>query len=169
MSNKVILNLKGVLAVICGNKQDIEKIMPYLSANLQKALAYIAQTNFAAVANGEYEIDGRDVFVRVNTYLTEAKENKKPESHNEYIDVQYLGAGSEVIYFASKTRQHKVVDDQAAANDLLFYEQFTEKDSVHLQAGDFAVFFPWELHRPGCNAAALPQQVQKIVVKVRRV
>ena len=51
--------------MICGNKQDIEKILPYVSEGLQKALQYIKETNFAEVNNGEYEIDGRDVFVRI--------------------------------------------------------------------------------------------------------
>ena len=46
--------------MICGNKQDIEKILPYVSEGLQKALQYIKETNFAEVKNGEYEIDGRD-------------------------------------------------------------------------------------------------------------
>ena len=92
--------------MICGNKQDIEKILPYVSEGLQKALQYIKETNFAEVKNGEYEIDGRDVFVRINTYATEDKINKKPEAHNQYIDVQYLGAGQSLFsnqlpYFCS--------------------------------------------------------------------
>ena len=37
--------------MICGNKQDIEKIMPYVSEGLQKALQYIKETNFAEVKN----------------------------------------------------------------------------------------------------------------------
>lgn len=153
--------------MLCGNKQEIEKILPYVADRLQKALRYIAVTNFAEVANGEYEIDGRDAFVRVNTYSTEPKECKQPEAHNEYIDVQYLGAGQEVIYFAPRTEEHVVTEDHTEASDLLFFEQFDEKDCVVLHAGDFAVFFPWELHRPGCNAGGKAGQVQKVVVKVR--
>ena len=30
--------------MICGNKQDIEKILPYVSEGLQKALQYIKET-----------------------------------------------------------------------------------------------------------------------------
>ena len=53
-----------------GNKKDIEKLLPYVSERLQKALAYVAATDFSKVENGEYEIDGRNVFARVNTYDT---------------------------------------------------------------------------------------------------
>ena len=153
--------------MLCGNKQDIEKILPYVSEGLQKALQYIRETNFAELANGEYEIDGRDVFVRVNTYLTEPKTDKKPEAHNQYIDVQYLGAGEEIIYFAPRRAEHIIVEDHVEESDLLFYEELDEKDRVVLQAGDFAVFFPWELHRPGCSTKKEAQAVQKIVVKVK--
>lgn len=153
--------------MICGNKQDIEKILPYVSEGLQKALQYIKETNFAEVNNGEYEIDGRDVFVRINTYATEDKINKKPEAHNQYIDVQYLGAGEEIIYFTPRRAEHIVVEDHANESDLLFYEEIEEKDHVVLQTGDFAVFFPWELHRPGCSTKNGMQEVQKIVVKIK--
>ena len=39
-----------------GNKKDIEKLLPYVSERVQKALAYVAATDFSKVENGEYEI-----------------------------------------------------------------------------------------------------------------
>ncbi|MCD8360371.1 MAG: YhcH/YjgK/YiaL family protein [Acidaminococcaceae bacterium] len=120
--------------MLCGNKQDIEKILPYVSEGLQKA-QYIRETNFAELANGEYEIDGRNVFVRVNTYLTEPKTDKKPEAHNQYIDVQYLGAGEEIIYFAPRRAEHIIVEDHAEESDLLFYEELDEKDVSFCRRG----------------------------------
>lgn len=153
--------------MISGNKKDILKVLPYVSADLQQALTYIMETDFSKVANGEYEIDGRKIFARVNTYTTEPKADKKPESHNEYIDVQYLGAGEETIWYAPKNEGIRIIEDRVEKDDLLFYEDAGEKDCVNLQAGDFAVFFPWELHRPGCSTDA-PCGVQKVVVKVRR-
>lgn len=154
--------------MISGNKKDILNVLPYISADLQQALKYILNTDFSKVANGEYEIDGRNIFARVNTYDTEAKEVKKPESHNEYIDVQYLGYGEETIWYAPKNEDIKIIEDRAEKDDLLFYEDAGEKDCVNLKAGDFAIFFPWELHRPGCMSKTAPCAVQKVVVKVRR-
>lgn len=147
--------------MLCGNKQDIEKILPYVSEGLQKALQYILETNFAELANGEYEIDGRDVFVRVNTYLTEPKTDKKPEAHNQYIDVQYLGAGEEIIYFAPRRAEHIIVEDHAEESDLLFYEELDEKDRVVLQAGDFAVFFPGNYIGPAAVQRRKHKQCRK--------
>ena len=152
--------------MITGNKKDIAKLLPYVSARLGTALQYIAETDFSNVDDGEYHLDGDKVFVRVNRYTTEAKDSKKPESHNAYIDVQYLGEGTEKIYYTAKTEVHKVTEDYAADRDLLFYADAGEKDSVTLGDGVFAIFFPWELHRPGCHALHGGCAAQKIVVKV---
>ncbi len=153
--------------MISGNKKDIAKIQPYLEAKLQKALQYLAETDFTDLPKGEYAIDGRDIFARVDSYTTEAKEAKRPESHDRYIDVQYLAAGSETIWYCPKTPMHSIVEDLRAAADLIFYADAGEKDCVHLTGGDFAVFFPWELHRPGCVCGSAISRVKKIVVKVK--
>ena len=152
--------------MITGNKKDIAKLLPYVSQRLGTALQYIAETDFINVKNGEYHLDGDKVFARVDRYTTEPKDSKKPESHNAYIDVQYLGEGTEKIYYTAKADTHKVIEDYAAERDLLFYADAGEKDSVTLGDGVFAIFFPWELHRPGCHALHAGCAVQKIVVKV---
>ena len=45
-----------------GIKMILKSLLPYVSERLQKALAYVAATDFSKVENGEYEIDGRNVF-----------------------------------------------------------------------------------------------------------
>ncbi len=152
--------------MICGTKADIEKFIPYVSEELATALQYIAETDFSNLADGEYPIDGDKVFARLSHYTTEPKEAKKPESHNQYIDVQYLAEGTEKIYYTAKDADKKVIEDYGAGKDLLFYADVGEKDAVTLGGGVFAVFFPWELHRPGCHAVPGGCPVQKIVVKV---
>lgn len=152
--------------MIFGHKSDIEKLLPYVSEDLQKALQYLAATDFSKVADGRYELDGDKMYANVETYTTAGRSTKKPEAHNKYIDVQYLGKGTEKIYFAPRTADVKVVEDYAQERDLLFFENIEEKDAAILNAGCFAVLFPWELHRPGCIAETEPSEVQKIVVKI---
>lgn len=151
--------------MITGNKNDIAKLLPYVSPNLQKALQYVAGTDFAAVTNGEYEIDGRTVFARVNTYDTEPRAERRAEKHNKYIDVQYVARGRETIYFTPLTAACVETENKAEKDDVIFYADPKERNCVTLETGDFAVFFPWELHRPNCSAEAV-SAVQKIVVKV---
>ena len=150
-----------------GNKNDIEKTLPYVSERLQKALTYIAATDFSTVANGEYEIDGRNVFARVNTYDTEPKAERRPEKHNDYIDVQFVASGKETIWYTPLTAECVETENKAEKEDVIFYADPQEANCVTLHAGDFAIFFPWELHRPNCNAGENAAHVQKIVVKVK--
>lgn len=152
--------------MIFGHKNEIARLAPYVSEDLRAALEYLAATDFSKLPNGEYELDGRRIYASVNTYETESRKLKKPEAHNKYIDVQYLGAGTEKIYYAPRTAEVQVVEDYAQERDLLFFEDIEEKDAVVLNAGDFVVLFPWELHRPGCKAKHEPSAVQKIVVKI---
>ena len=153
--------------MITGNKSDIAKVLPYVGEGLQKALAYIAATDFAHIENGEYEIDGRNVFARVNTYATEPKAERRSEKHNDYIDVQFVARGEEEIWFAPLEEKYVVTEDLSEENDVLFYADPQEANCVKLSEGDFAVFFPWELHRPNCQRDGKASDVQKIVVKVK--
>ena len=121
-----------------GNKKDIEKLLPYVSERLQKALAYVAATDFSKVENGEYEIDGRNVFARVNTYDTEPKAERRPEKHNDYIDVQYVAQGSETVWYTPLTSENVETENLAKENDVIFYADPKEKnflETVFLACG----------------------------------
>lgn len=150
-----------------GNKKDIEKLLPYVSERLQNALAYVAATDFSKVENGEYEIDGRNVFARVNTYDTEPKAERRPEKHNDYIDVQFVARGEEAIWYTPLTADCVETENKAEKEDVIFYADPQEKNCAVLNSGDFAIFFPWELHRPNCSVEKIASNVQKIVVKVK--
>lgn len=158
---------KGEVSMICGTKATIADLLPYVSDRLAQGLRYLAETDFRTVADGKYELDGDKLYATVAHYTTEPKDAKKPESHNRYIDIQYLGAGTEKLYYTAKTDASRVVEDYSADRDLLFYADAGERDSVTLGDGIFAILFPWELHRPGCHAVHGGCEVQKVVVKVR--
>lgn len=69
----------------------------------------------------------KKMYANVENYTTADRSTKKPEAHNKYIDVQYLGKGTEKIYFAPRTADVKVVEDYAKERDLLFFENIEEK------------------------------------------
>ncbi len=106
------------------------------------------------------------MFARVNTYETEPMEQRRPEKHNQYIDVQYIAAGCETVWYTPLTPDCAEIENRAEKDDVIFYAPAGEKNCAVLNAGDFAIFFPWELHRPNCACGA-PCHVQMIVVKVK--
>ncbi len=150
-----------------GTKENIEKHLPYLSDELQKALRFLAETDCASLASGDYPIDGADIIAKVSTYLTEPKEDRKPERHDVYIDVHYLAKGREAIWYKDCPAGLAPVEDYAKEKDLLFYPPAAETNVVLAEEGDWVVFFPWELHRPNCFYGDRAEEVKKVVVKVR--
>ncbi len=59
-----------------------------------------------------------------------------------------------------------VKEDKLAEKDVIFYEAVPNETDLRLTEGMYAIFFPWDVHRPGC-AARVSGPVRKVVVKVK--
>ena len=69
--------------------------------------------------------------------------------------------------FWEKEKERKKMKKKAEKEDVIFYADPQEKNCAVLNSCDFAIFFPWELHRPNCSVEKIASNVQKIVVKVK--
>lgn len=143
-------------------KDKITNYLTYtnLSEGLKKGLKYLAETDFSKTENGTYEISGKDVYAIVQEYQT--KEKGLLEAHREYIDIQYIVEGLEQIGYSELKNQTPQTDYEP---DIIFYKDKQEK-FIEMQKGDFAIFYPKDLHMP-CIMIKEPQHVRKVVVKVR--
>lgn len=149
---------------------DINKIndlLPYVSLRLGKALAYLRDTDFENLPDGEIEIEGRNIYATLNTYKTEPRCLKKPEAHKKYIDVQFLIKGTEIIGVSPLQDDSKVLENYEIDRDLLFYENDVTEKSYILKEKELMVIFPWELHIPGCDVEGYSNTVRKLVIKVK--
>lgn len=115
--------------------------------------------------DGRYDIDGSDVFALVQSYDTTTPAEKKYESHRDYIDIQYVAEGSEVIYHAPVSRLQPVTGYHAD-KDYQLYADPAVTTGLQLAAGSFAVFHPQDGHKPGCVNGSV-SRVKKVVIKVR--
>jgi biofilm protein TabA len=115
--------------------------------------------------DGRYDISGPDVFALVQSYDTVAASEKKYEAHRDYIDIQYVAHGSEVIYYAPLDRLQPVTDYHAE-KDYQLYADPAVFTPLHLAAGSFALFYPQDGHKPGCVNGAVCR-IKKVVIKVR--
>lgn len=126
------------------------------------AFEYLKQTDFEKVEKGKYEI-GEDIFAIVNEYDTVDTAGELMESHRKYIDVQYIVKGAELVGhdFLQEKTPSRAYDE--AADYMLFAEQpvfFSRLDQ-----GNFAVFFPSDLHMPNIKIDE-PVAVKKVVIKI---
>lgn len=93
-------------------------------------------------------------------------DERRPETHGKFIDIQYSLDGKEIIGFARKTGEQKINENLLENDDNIFYENDI-KDEIYLKMnpGTFAIFFPYDVHRPACNLEK-NEKIRKVVVKV---
>lgn len=129
------------------------------------ALEYLIKNDSSKLDIGKYEVEGKDFYIIVSNSMLDMIENKKPESHKEYLDIQLSPAGGEIMGFAIDTGRNSVSQDLLEEKDVLYYENVENEKFIKMNPNDFFVFYPWDIHRPGC-IDEIPTYTKKVVVKL---
>ena len=153
--------------MIFGSIQNLETDRRVLPAALVRGLEYLRDTDFSKLEPGRYEIDGTAIFALVQEYRSAPKEEKKPEAHRKYLDIQYVFQGSEIICYGLENRMNEVLEDLLAEKDLLFFKSVQNEMDLILTEGMYVILFPQDIHRPGCRYGD-GGQVKKVVVKISK-
>lgn len=145
-------------------KQDIS-IYPQV---IQKAIQYLRETDLENLAPGKYEIDGDNMYASVVETRTVQRKMKRPEAHIRYLDVQCVIRGCERDYFYTDMGDNVVEEDNYEANDIAFFQPNPNviESSVVMHAGDFAVFFPSDIHTPACSVGD-DADIKKVIIKIK--
>jgi YhcH/YjgK/YiaL family protein len=129
-----------------------------------KAFEYIQQTDLDTIEMGRYEIAGDNLKAIFSTKkgMTAAESVAKFECHNKHIDIQLCINGKEQIGW--KPREKCTIENGGynAEKDVQLYNE-TPDMYFQLTDGQFAVFFPEDVHAPmiGNN------EIKKLVIKVK--
>lgn len=151
--------------MIFGVLHELEQDKTWLPAPLIAGLEFLRQADLAALELGRHPIQGEEIFALVSEYETEDWAEKRPEAHRRYLDIQCLGQGREIIGWRPAGDDLKVAEDRLEQDDLVFYQPPVGEAKILLGGDRYGVFWPGEVHRPGCADGA-PQTVRKIVVKI---
>lgn len=133
-----------------------------LHPRFAKAFEFIKSLNLDSIEVGKFEIDGKDIHASVSLKDGVKADAAKFEAHNNYIDIQVCPAGSETLGW--KPRSKCVTEKEAynAEKDAIFYSD--QPDTYfQLNAGQFAIFYPEDVHAPMIGEGA----IKKLVVKVK--
>jgi biofilm protein TabA len=148
--------------MLFGNIDQLD-LLPYTYTKLRKCIeeaVTIAQEN----PEGKYSLSDDRIFVMVNATATEPTEQRAAEIHKKYIDIQILLEGEERFGYSNQlSDSFKALDK--LDNDVLFIDEVAHENFVDLNAGDFVVFYPEQIHRPQC-AVNTPMPIKKAVVKI---
>jgi len=152
--------------MIFGHVRDLQSGYAWLPRPLRFALEHLGQTDFAALPAGDYELQGRDIYVKVTDLTSKPHAQTRPEVHRQYIDIHYFFHGVERISCARDTGENVVAEDLLAQRDVLVYAGIENESMLTMTPGSFAIFFPGDVHRPG-GADDAPAPMRKVVVKLR--
>lgn len=129
---------------------------------VMQGLRFLRETDFSALADGRYELDGTNVFANVMSYNTKER-NSTPESHRAYIDIQYVIEGEELIAVAPLEDMTGVAEAHPE-RDLWLNNGSAEP--LTLARGRFIALWPCDAHAPGIAPNGVPAPARKCVVKV---
>ena len=136
-----------------------------LNANLDKALAWLEAGGWEELPVGRKDIDGEKVYVLIQSYETKQPEAARYESHRDYLDIQLLISGREIIEVRNREGLKVAVPYQP---DIEFYETPEPNPcySMSIGPGDALVFFPEDAHRPQLAPGGESSRVRKLVLKI---
>ncbi|KID02391.2 YhcH/YjgK/YiaL family protein [Hafnia alvei] len=152
--------------MITGNVNHLE-LLPYLPAQLKQAIQYVIANFNADSALGKFDVDGENQFVMIFNDSTSPAEERRQELHGKYLDIQIVLAGQEKMVFSNLAAPQGSAE-WLEGKDIAFLpleQQGLEEKSFIMNAGDFVVFYPGELHKPMC-AVGENAPVKKAVVKI---
>ena len=137
-----------------------------VNKNFEKAFEFIKKACNENLPVGKYEIDGKDVYAMVQEYDTKPEENGKFEGHRKYIDIQFIVSGEEKMELMDISKA-VAKTEYNEERDFLFFENTDKANKTVFTGGEYGIFFPWDIHKPGLSAKAESNAVRKIVVKVK--
>ena len=134
-----------------------------LNPLFQKAIDYINQTD---LENGEgttvVESDKLTAIYSYKEGKTIADALAKFECHNKNIDIQLCISGFETIGWKPRERCTQPNGEYNSEKDVQFYNDKPDT-FFQLQSGQFAIFYPEDVHAPMIGQGL----IKKLVIKVK--
>jgi YhcH/YjgK/YiaL family protein len=133
-----------------------------LSPRIAAAFDYVSTTDFSALADGRYDIDGDHLFALVQRYPSKPLAEGRWEAHRKYIDLQLVVSGIEQIGYVSIDQL--AAEPYDAERDLTWLSG-TAGQWITVPAGHFMLLWPGDAHMPGVHVGS-STPVTKVVVKI---
>jgi YhcH/YjgK/YiaL family protein len=145
----------------------IENASKYFSVHpsFAKAFEYIKATDLANIEIGKYEIAEGLLAIFSDKPGTSAAESiAKFECHDKNIDIQVCINGKETMGWKPRQNCTAPKGEYNPEKDVSFYNDVPDM-YFGLTNGQFAIFFPEDVHAP--MIAADENSIRKLVIKVK--
>ncbi len=147
----------------------LENAHQYLAMNngFAKAFEFLSRPDLMELPVGRYEIDGNRIYAMVAIDSGRVKEEAQLETHEKYIDIQFILSGIDTMGWRPKATCKLPSGAYDKETDLQFFADVPDA-WLATRRGAFAIFFPEDAHMPLISSGKLHKVVVKIAVdKVR--
>lgn len=135
-----------------------------LNPRFSRAFAWLASGAWKDLPAGKHDIEGKEIWVNLVRGETKSPpESVKWEAHREYADIQCVLEGEDLMTWSALS--DSTPGDYDASKDFLALEPGATSE-ILVRAGEFALFFPQDAHRPGTSRQG-PRPYVKAVLKVK--
>lgn len=150
--------------MIVDTLQNASKYFP-VHPLFARAFEYINNTDLNAIESGKwFEIDGDNLKAIISNKkgVTTAQSIAKFECHDKYIDIQLCVAGHETLGWKPREKCKIENGNYNEEKDVRFYSDSPDM-YFQLDDGQFAIFFPGDVHAPMIGE----NEIKKLVIKVK--
>ena len=143
----------------------LENAHRYLTLNkgFARAFDFLLRPDLKELPVGKYEIDGENIYAIVAKDAGSRKEDALLETHEKYIDIQLVLAGTDDMGWKPKSLCKKPAGKYDQKNDEQIF--MDEPDAwLSTKSGAFAIFFPEDAHIPLISSGHLHKAVVKVAV-----
>jgi YhcH/YjgK/YiaL family protein len=143
----------------------IENLEQYASMNplFPKVVEYLKANDLSKMADGKYEIVGKDLFVNITTSKSKTPDEAVLETHNKMIDIQIPITAAETYGYTQREDLPDVAYNEE--KDITKYPGLAADSYVTCQLGMMAIFFPQDGHAP-CIANV--PEFRKAIFKIKK-
>lgn len=161
---KHILKPKKHFLIMIYDKIDNIEVYTGLSESIRLGLEWLRDVN-PDIEKGVYELSSR-VKAIVSEYTTKKVNENGYEAHHDYIDIQYLIGGEEVICCLPLEYLNEIKAYNKDIDATFYVGASIKPQELLLGNGYFAILYPQDGHMPQL-CVNHSEKVKKVVVKVR--
>lgn len=135
-----------------------------MDARISEAIEYLSKQDLANMPAGKYPVND-NFYYMVQEYTSRAEADCHLESHQKYVDIQWLISGVEAIDCAA-VEGLEVDKEYNPEKDIAFWKEPANMMRCVLTPGSYVVLLPENAHKP-CIAVGEPVQNKKVVAKIK--
>ena len=137
-----------------------------LHKNFEKAFDFIKKAVTENLPAGRYDFGGEEIFAHVQEYNSKNPADYKFEGHRKYIDIQYVVSGIEEIEVLN-IKNASSGEGYIPEREVEFFAGGENVGKYILGKGEYGIFYPTDLHKPGLMHDGKSEPVKKVLVKVK--